>query len=100
MDGRKLESASASFAMATVINSFFKGQDIKIIEPIINKKISIIWVIYVMWNKPLQINFSYRITSIILLFTAFLNYNTLLTFDIVIGIGIYNGLFHITYIKS
>lgn len=51
-------------------------------------------------TNRLQINFSYRITSIILLFTAFLNYNTLLTFDIVIGIGIYNGLFHITYITQ
>lgn len=51
-------------------------------------------------TNRLQINFSYRITSIILLFTALLNYNTLLTFDIVTGVGIYNGLFHITYITQ
>ena len=40
-------------------------------------------------NERLSLNFSYRITSIILLLTAFLNYNTLLNFDIVTGIGIY-----------
>lgn len=51
-------------------------------------------------NERLSLNFSYRITSIILLLTAFLNYNTLLNFDIVTGIGIYNGLFHITYITQ
>ena len=51
-------------------------------------------------NERLSLNFSYRITSIILLLTAYLNYNTLLNFDIVTGIGIYNGLFHITYITQ
>jgi NADH-ubiquinone oxidoreductase chain 2 len=51
-------------------------------------------------SERLSLNFSYRITSIILLLTAFLNYNTLLNFDIITGIGIYNGLFHITYITQ
>lgn len=51
-------------------------------------------------SERLTLNFSYRITSIILLLTAILNYNTLLNFDIVTGIGIYNGLFHITYITQ
>jgi NADH-ubiquinone oxidoreductase chain 2 len=51
-------------------------------------------------NERLSQNFSYRITSIILLLTAYLNYNTLLNFDIITGIGIYNGLFHITYITQ
>jgi len=49
-------------------------------------------------NERLSFNFSYRITSILLLLTAFSNYNTLFIFEIVTGIGIYNGLFHITYI--
>ena len=51
-------------------------------------------------NERLSFNFSYRITSIILLLTAFSNYNTLFNFEIVTGIGIYNGLFHITYITQ
>ena len=51
-------------------------------------------------SERLSLNFSYRITSIILLLTAILNYNTLLNFNIVTGIGIYNGLFHITYITQ
>ena len=51
-------------------------------------------------NERLSFNFSYRITSIILLLTAFSNYNTLLNIEIVTGIGIYNGLFHITYITQ
>ena len=51
-------------------------------------------------NERLSFNFSFRITSIILLLTAFSNYNTLFNFEIVTGIGIYNGLFHITYITQ
>src|SRR5579875_3339089 len=51
-------------------------------------------------NERLSFNFSYRITSIILLLTAFSNYNTLFNFEIVTVIGIYNGLYHITYITQ
>lgn len=51
-------------------------------------------------NDKLSEDFYHRISAIILLFSGFLAYNSILNIDTIAGIGIYSGLFNITTISQ